>query len=142
MGTHPIFESDFDCLTDGFLPSLSSGRSKRRKVHFPSCRRWPVCLWTSSRQVPSPVGSPQARIPDFQDAHPPTVPFVPNQQRNLLRKLAIRRAPKEPVALVDYSYHHHDHSHPSWRRWIPQQVVARTQRLLLVRRETRAPPQD
>ena len=41
--------------------------------------------------------------------------FVPNQQRNLLRQLAIRWATKEPVALVDYPHHHHDHPYPSWR---------------------------
>jgi len=24
MGTHPIFESDFDCLTDGIIPTTMS----------------------------------------------------------------------------------------------------------------------
>merc|ERR1712210_176269 len=155
MGTHPIFESDFDCLTDGFLSSLSPGRSKRWQIYVPSRRRRTVCLWTPSCQVPCPMGSskrracyvprrlfvPKARIPDCKDTHPPTVPFLPDQQRNFLRQLAIRRASKEPVALVDYPHHHHDHPYPSWRRWISQQVLARTQRLLLVWREARAPAQ-
>ena len=111
-------------------------------------------------QVPSPVGGPQrrafhvsrrlalpqARLPDVQNAYSSTIrkfcffldlkknlALLPNQQRYLLRQLAICWAAKEPVALVDYSYCHYDHADSSWRRRIFEQVMARTQRLLLVK---------
>jgi len=33
MGTHPIFESDFDCLTDGVLGEKHTNREKRNRQY-------------------------------------------------------------------------------------------------------------
>jgi len=36
MGTHPIFESDFDCLTDGFAVSVVMDGGSNEKSFFQS----------------------------------------------------------------------------------------------------------
>merc|ERR1712189_95888 len=59
MGTHPIFESDFDCLTDfdriGLIKKNSSITPKRSML--------PTVVTSMSRPVPSPSRDPVAPSP-------------------------------------------------------------------------------
>merc|ERR1712226_1672439 len=48
MGTHPIFESDFDCLTDfrnGYIPGLSPQTSRYRWQTAPDSQEAQVRVW-------------------------------------------------------------------------------------------------
>jgi len=47
MGTHPIFESDFDCLTDCL--QFSEKRKKREISSFPLSVRYKAVTWPTDR---------------------------------------------------------------------------------------------
>merc|ERR1712123_57166 len=79
MGTHPIFESDFDCLTD-MHRSLPRGAIKQVKPHvkginFPSRATWTPSIPKTGPQIPAHIVAlaatsstcPRGRKPRFVD---------------------------------------------------------------------------
>merc|ERR1712047_78919 len=64
MGTHPIFESDFDCLTDLLeCLKLSTKPPKKRKISRPSqeMMNFSSSILFSSKQLSAPVTLSKAR---------------------------------------------------------------------------------
>merc|ERR1711990_1310504 len=55
MGTHPIFESDFDCLTE--MESLPVKKTKNRSVN-----RWQIETPRPRDPLPNPVGYSNQRV--------------------------------------------------------------------------------
>jgi len=63
MGTHPIFESDFDCLTDMFrkrLLSLFSASSRRLGVSENKSSNWASIHEARSMLIKNMTGEPTA----------------------------------------------------------------------------------
>merc|ERR1712123_347971 len=71
MGTHPIFESDFDCLTDRIMDAdLPDGWSK--KMSRSSERPYYVNKWTNKSQwdrPTRPAEKPSGETADVQCSH-------------------------------------------------------------------------
>merc|ERR1712106_145544 len=87
MGTHPIFESDFDCLTERVMDAdLPDGWSK--KMSRSSERPYYVNKWTNKSQwdrPTRPAEKPSGATADVQCSH-------------LLVKHRDSRNPKSPIA--------------------------------------------
>jgi len=43
MGTHPIFESDFDCLTECYSSAKIFDKKKNQFFEFADKEKWSIC---------------------------------------------------------------------------------------------------
>merc|ERR1712176_1727157 len=84
MGTHPIFESDFDCLTDSIGPNLSKWLAKRR-LDLPSRKSSPGSTpSTSTSESSRSETSTEHQRPLMPSESSPDLPWAPRTSESTL----------------------------------------------------------
>merc|ERR1711933_119331 len=64
MGTHPIFESDFDCLTDGLTDRLNQNHTMAEVEAAPVVEETPVVAVQEEAPVVEEVGAEEVKPAD------------------------------------------------------------------------------